>query len=64
MKEFFSLATKHLHLIFDETLYKQIDGAAMGSPLAPTLANTFLFYHEKKWLQRCPLEYRPIYHRR
>ena len=32
----------------------------MGSPLGPTLANTFLVYHEKNWLELYPLEYRPL----
>ena len=30
----------------------------------PTLANAFLVYHEKNWLERCPLEHRPLYYRR
>ena len=30
-KELSSLATKDSHFIFDGTLYKQIDGVAMGS---------------------------------
>ena len=46
-KELLSLATKDSHFIFDGTLYKQIDGVAMGCLLGPTLANTFLVYHEK-----------------
>ena len=62
--ELLSLATKDSHFIFDGTLYKQIDGVAMGSPLDPTLANAFLVYHNKNWLERCPLEYRPLYYRR
>ena len=37
----------------------------MGSPLGPTLSNAFLVYHrKKKWLECCPLEYRPLYYRR
>ena len=32
-----SLATKDSHFIFGGTLYKQIDGVAMGSSLGPTL---------------------------
>ena len=48
LKEFLSLATKDSHFIFDGTLYKQIDGVGMGSPLGPTLANAFLVYHKKK----------------
>ena len=30
--------------------YNQIDGVAMGSPLAPLLANIFMGFHESKWL--------------
>ena len=29
----------------------QVDGAAMGLPLAPILANIFMEYHEKKWIR-------------
>ena len=36
----------------------------MGSPLGPTLTNSFLVYHEKNWLERCLLEYRPFFYRR
>ena len=46
-KELLSLATKDSHFIFDGTLYKQIDGVAMGCLLGHTLAHTFLVYHEK-----------------
>ena len=28
-------------------IFDQIDGVAMGSPLAPLLANLFMGYHEK-----------------
>ena len=63
-KELLSLATKNSNFIFDGTLYKQIDGVAMAPPLDPTLANAFLVYHEKNWLEHCPVEYRPLYYRR
>ena len=46
-KELLSLATKESYFIFNEILYKQIDGVAMGSPLGPTLANAFLCFYEK-----------------
>ena len=36
----------------------------MGSPLGPTLANVFLCYYEKLWLDDCPLEYKPIMYNR
>ena len=41
------LATSESSFIFDNILYKQIDGVAMGSPLRPTLANGFLCHYEK-----------------
>ena len=36
----------------------------MGFSLGPTLANAFLVYNEKSWIEHCPLEYRPLYYRR
>ena len=50
--------------LFDQEFYKQHDGVAMGSPLGPTLANVFLCYHEKIWLQNCPSEFKPVIYRR
>ena len=29
----------------------------MGFPLGQTLANVFLVYFEKNWLQNCPADY-------
>ena len=49
-----SLAATDCFFIFDEQLYKQKDGVAMGNPLGPTLANAFLAHHEVKWLDECP----------
>ena len=38
----------------------------MGSPLGPSLANTFLSYHEKKtnWFNNCPKGFKPVFYRR
>ena len=36
--------------LFYVTFYNQIDGIAMGSPLAPVLANICMGFHESKWL--------------
>ena len=36
----------------------------MGSPLGPSLANVFLCYHEKIWLQNCPSDFKPVIYRR
>ena len=58
------LATSESSFIFDNILYKQIDGVAMGSPLGPSLANAFLCHYEKLWLDSCPLEFKPVVYRR
>ena len=58
------LATKESFFIFDETFYKQLNGVDMGSPLGPFLANAFLCYHEKRWLNKCPEEFKPVFYRR
>ena len=53
------------YFIFNQELYSQIDGLAMGSPVAPILANIFLSYHEQRWwLRDCPGEFKPILYRR
>ena len=57
-------ATKEPIIIFDKTFYEQLDGVAMGSPLFPTLANSFLCHHEKRWLDKCPEEFKPGFYRR
>ena len=41
-----------------------LDGVAMGSPLGPTLTNSFLCHHEKRWLDKCPEEFKPVFYRR
>ena len=63
-KTLLSLASKESYFFFNEVLYKQKDGVAMGSPLGPTLANAFLSHYEKIWLERCPQEIKPLFYRR
>ena len=36
----------------------------MGSPLGTSLANAFLSYHEKNWLNSCPQGFKPVFYRR
>ena len=36
----------------------------MCSPLGPTLANAFLCFYERKWLEECPSEFKPGFYRR
>ena len=41
-------ATSSVEFSFNDTLYKQTDGVAMGLPLGPALANIFVGYYESK----------------
>ena len=61
--EMLSLTTKENVILFDQKYYSQIDEVAMGSPLGPTLANTFLCYHETTWLKNCPKSFKPVYYK-
>ena len=36
----------------------------MGSPLVLTFANLLLVYFEHKWLENCPLQFKPKFYRR
>ena len=50
LKKLFVFATSQTHFLFNNEVYDQTDGVAMGSPLGPALANLFMGYHENKWL--------------
>ena len=58
------LATTQSCFIFNERYYQQEDGVAMGSPLVPCLANTFMSFHEENWLNNCPSEFKRVFYRR
>ena len=51
LKSLFSIATAQTHFLFKGSFYDQIDGVAMGSPLAPVLPYLFIGHHEKVWLE-------------
>ena len=46
---------------FNNRFYIQIDGVALGSPLGRILANIFLSHHEKNWLNKCPIKFKPSF---
>ena len=64
MKNLYDIATKDCYFNFNDNIYRQTDGVAMGSPLGPTLANIFMCAKEKTWLQNCPPEFKPLIYRR
>jgi len=47
----FQFATSQTQSLFNGKVFDQIDGATMGSSLAPVLANLFLGHHENIWLK-------------
>ena len=63
-KKLVHFSVKDCHFIFNGSLYEQIDGVAMGSPLGPLFADIFLSSHEKSWLDNCPSNFKPSYYRR
>ena len=47
MRELILLFTKNVHFKFNGEMFTQIDGVAMGSPLAPILAGIFMVELER-----------------
>ena len=62
--DWLKLTTTKSIFIFDNKFYKQIDGAAIGSPLGPTLANAFLCHCEENLLNECPSQFKLVVYRR
>ena len=58
------LAVKDVLFLFNGNLYSQVDGIGMGNPLGPTLANAYLYHHEKNWLKDRPSHFQPILYNR
>ncbi|XP_068680256.1 uncharacterized protein [Montipora foliosa] len=52
LKRLFLFTTAESHFLIKGSFYDQIDGVAMGSHLAPVLANLFMGHHEKIWLEQ------------
>ena len=49
------------HFLFSSKFYNQLDGVAMGSPLAPVLANIFMGFYKSKWLNEYNLNKTKFY---
>ena len=52
LKELLYLCTKHVHFKFNDKIYIQCGGVAMGSPLEPLLANIFMISLEDNTLPK------------
>ena len=63
-KKLLELALKDSYFRATGNLYKQIDGLAMGSPLAPVIANIFLCNLENQFLDNCTSQTKPFFYRR
>ena len=55
-KHLMNFATSSVEFSFNNIMYRQIDGVAMGSSLGPTLANTFVGFCEANLFSKidCP----------
>lgn len=49
--ELLTIVMKSNYLEFNGTVYQQIDGTAMGTPVAPTYANIFMYMLERNVIQ-------------
>ena len=63
-KKLFDLCCRDNLFLFDNQLYKQVDGAPMGGCVSPSLAEIFMKHHETIWLDNCPLSFRPVLYKR
>ena len=59
----FSIATSQTNFLFNGKVFDQIDVVAMGSTLAPVLANLLLGHHENVWLKNDEGPSVPFYQR-
>ena len=50
-KKLLEMVTKETNFLFNRKCYDQVDGVAMGSPLAPILANIFMRHFEENALR-------------
>ena len=50
LKKLLPFATSQTHFIFNNKFFNQIDGVALGSVLAPVLANIFMGFYKSNWL--------------
>ena len=52
LQKLIKIEKSEIHFIFNNEIDDQIDSVSVGSPLAPILANLFMGYHEKDWIEK------------
>jgi hypothetical protein len=63
-KTLLELAVCDTHFLFNNKIYKQSEGMAMGSPLGPTFANIFMNFLETSFLNNAPINNKPSFYNR
>ena len=63
LEKLLKIETSETHFIFNNEIYDQIDGVSVGSPLAPILANFFMGYLEKDWVEKAQVAKTTFYKR-
>ena len=63
-KQCLEICTMDNHFLFNGRHFVQHEGFAMGNPLSATMANLFLSFYERKWLNDCPRIFKPIVYKR
>ena len=54
-----NLCLKNTYFSYRGTIYKQVKGLSMGSPVSPIVADLFMEKWEQKALDSCPIEFKP-----
>ena len=63
LQKLFRIATSEIHFSLNSSIFDQIDGVAMGSPLALVLANLFMDFHERNWMEQAT-NVKPIFYKK
>lgn len=63
-KKLLDLSMYNSFFTFDGSIYQQVDGLAMGSPLGPIFANIFMCSLEASVFAQCNPSLRPLFYRR
>ena len=63
-KKLLELTLMDSYFKFNGSIYKQITGLSMGSPISPLIANIFLNKFETSILNNCPVNFKPQFYKR